>query len=77
VAPIPRRFNGACGSGFNFGSIDLGSPDYVLADADFTTSKIQWKANEAMLTITLGGSPATLVVTTVANAVYTPAVQMV
>jgi hypothetical protein len=64
---------GACGGSAHLGSIDLGSPGYVTANADFTSSKVQW-SHTGTLTITLGGTPASApaAVTASANAVYTP-----
>jgi len=65
---------GLCGTGTaHFGTIDLGSANYVTANADFTNSKIQWNHN-GTLTITLGGnpSPAPLAVTAIITATYTP-----
>jgi hypothetical protein len=61
-----------CGGTAHFGKVDLGSPNYVTANTDFTNSKMQWNHNGA-LTFTLGGGPnTTLAVTTPLTAIYTP-----
>jgi hypothetical protein len=61
----------ACGSTFHFGTVDLGSPNYVTSTQSFTSSKIGWNHN-GTLTFTLGGSGTTTAVTDMISATYTP-----
>ncbi len=61
----------ACGGSFHFGTVDLGSPNYVTSNQSFTSSKIQWQ-HDGTLTFTLGGSGTTAAVTSTLTAIYTP-----
>ena len=68
----------ACPSGFQFGSIDLGSPGYITSgDATFgatgAKSRIHWDATSRTLTITLGKSSSGNLPTVASSiATYTP-----
>ncbi len=69
---IVSSVSGACGGTFHFGSIDLGSPNYVTTDVNFATSSIQWNHN-GQLTVTLGGAPSGITpVASSVTAIYTP-----
>ena len=69
---IVSSVSGACAGTFHFGSIDLGSPNYVTTDVNFTTSSIQWNHN-GQLTVTLGGAPSGITpVASSVTAIYTP-----
>lgn len=61
---------------FNFGSIDLGSANYVISDTDFKgsgadQSTIQWTASTKTLTITLGAPDKTTGTVTTSAPEYT------
>jgi hypothetical protein len=60
-----------CGGTFHFGTIDLGSPNYVTSNQNFTSSKVAWN-HDGTLSFTLGGSATTMAVTDPVTAVYTP-----
>jgi hypothetical protein len=60
-----------CGGTFHFGTIDLGSPNYVTSNQNFTSSKVAWN-HAGTLSFTLGGSATTMAVTDPVTAVYTP-----
>jgi hypothetical protein len=69
---VVQSVGSACGGVFHFGTVDLGSPNYVVAtNADFTSSKIAWMHN-GTLTFTLGGSATTTAVLDPITAVYMP-----
>ena len=71
----------ACGGAFNFGSVDMGSPNFATNSSTFAgtaanASTIAWNATTYGLTITLGarvpGGPAPARVNTVVTSTYTP-----
>ena len=71
----------ACGGTFNFGSLDMGSPDFVTNSPTFAgtgaaASTVTWNATTRKLTVTLGarvtGGPPPGRVNTVLTSTYTP-----
>jgi hypothetical protein len=61
-----------CGGTFHFGTVDLGSPNYVTSDQSVTGSKVTWNHNGTLM-FTLGsGTVSTFAVTNPVTAVYTP-----
>ncbi len=71
----------SCGGVFNFGALDMGSPDFVTTNSSFggagaDASSIAWDAATRKLTVTLGkrvgGGAAPSRVNTVLTSTYTP-----